>query len=153
MRSLFLVSLLAVAWLLTGCGSQHVPYTMESLAFDPSNSGRYAIIDNDGSTTDKIIRILQSEQGWVYENKQEDGTWLCEAQNCSLQISNSDQIKRLMQSEQNTSMSAQCLNNQTFAFCSSKMAGEDQYAYTAYTLSLGGFVVTSMKLERLNASP
>ena len=121
-----------------------------SYGFDVSNSGYFAIVHKDGHVTKKIFRVSKKNNKWSLEDKKRDGTWqdvTCE-QDCILSVSTNQDIERFMGGKPPKGITAECIHNSAFAFCSLSKTGMKNRKYLLVALVTKSPI--PIKLKRLD---
>lgn len=88
-------------------------------AFDSQDVGAYQAIDSEGNLTEKVFRVVQKDDGWRIEDRQQDGSWLdvtCQG-GCPLEEASETQIEYWFQAATPRNVTNHCLHNESFAFC------------------------------------
>jgi hypothetical protein len=120
--------------------------TAPTYAFDSSNAGQYAMVHRDGYVTNKVLRVVHSNNRWKIEDRKENGTWddvTCE-KGCKLSVSKKTDVEYFMGGKAPKGLSAECINNQAFAFCAISKVGESRKRYLFVALVQQGPIPISL---------
>lgn len=88
-------------------------------ALTPQAAGVFVAIDEDGHPTEKILRVSQTQEGWRFEDRQPDGSWLdvsCHG-GCEHRESEVEDLTAFFGAPPPPDIKPECVQNAEYAFC------------------------------------
>lgn len=88
-------------------------------ALTPADAGLYIAVSEDGQPVKKVLRVSQKEQGWKFEDRQPDGSWLdvsCHG-GCEHRESTVEDLVTFFGAPPPANITPDCVHNMEYAFC------------------------------------
>lgn len=88
-------------------------------ALTPADAGLYIALNEEGQPVEKVIRVSQAENGWKFEDRQPDGSWLdvsCHG-GCEHRESTTEDLVLFFGAPPPPHITPDCVHNLEYAFC------------------------------------